>query len=112
MRGISDKVLHSSTFRYLILYLAIMTTVTFFLVSYNQSSVCSTQRENATRTNEVYHSIEHAIRSQVDLYKTIRESEYSNEDLKIKLTLSITYLENELRLIKEKRPETVNCFIF
>ena len=81
-------------------------------MSYNQSTVCSTQRENAVRTNEVYHSIEHGINSQIDLYKAIKSSQYPNEELKIKLTLAINYLKNELKLIKEKRPETVNCFIF
>jgi hypothetical protein len=112
MDGISDKTLHSSTFRYLILYLAIMTTVTFLLVGYNQSSVCSTQRDNVDRTIKVYDSLEDSIESQVNLFKAIKSSQYPTKELNIQLAIVINLLEKELKEIKEQKPEKVKCFIF
>lgn len=112
MQGISDKVLHSVTFRYLILYLAVMTTITFFLVGYNQHSVCSTQRDNVNRTLEVYHSIEHSLQNQISLYKKIKSSGYPSKELIVKLNITIDSLQKELNQIADKKPEKVKCLIF
>lgn len=112
MKGISDKTLHSTTFRYLIFYLAIMTTVTFFLVGYNQSSVCSTQRDNVDRTLRIYHSIEHTIEDKIVLYEGILNSQYPTPELKIKLQNSIISSKRELNEIQEDKPQKVECFIF
>lgn len=112
MNGISDKTLHSKTFRYLILYLGIMTTITFFLVGYNQSSVCSTQRDNVDRTLNLYHSIEHNIEDKIKFYQTILNSPYQTTELKIKLKNLINSSKKELEEIRKDKPQKVKCFIF
>ena len=111
MNGISDKSLHSSTFRYLILYLAVMTTFTFLFVGYNQSSVCSTQRDNVDRTNKIYKSLEDSLESQINLFKGIKSSKYPTKELNIQLSIVINLLNQELKEIKQQKPEKVNCFI-
>jgi hypothetical protein len=112
MEGISDKALHSSTFRYLIFYLALMTTITFVLVGYNQSTVCSTQRDNVERTIKVYNSLEDSINSQISLFKAIKASNYPTKELNVQLTIVIKLLEKELVEIEEQKPQKVSCFLF
>jgi len=112
MDGISDKALHSSTFRYLILYLAVMTTITFLLVGYNQNSVCSTQRDNVDRTVKIYQSLEDSLKSQINLFKGIKASQYPTKELNVQLAVVINLLEKELKDIEQQKPEKVKCFIF
>lgn len=112
MDGISDKTLHSATFRYLIIYLAFMTTISFFLVGYNQSSVCSTQRDNVDRTIQVYNSVEETIKNKITLYESILKTSYPNQELEVQLKKLIRLSERELIEIKNDKPEKVSCFLF
>ena len=60
---------HLPTFRYLILYLAVISTFSLFFVGYNQHSICTIQNNNIKKNKEVYSSIEQNIKSQIKIIR-------------------------------------------
>jgi len=97
----------SKTLRFLIIYLAVMTTVTFAFVGYNQQTVCSTQKSNVKNNIAINNSIVDAINQQIVIYKIILAGDSTISDFEIKKSIYI--LKQEKNAIKRRAPEEPRC---